>query len=369
MEDLNELLQFLAKDTRLDLKLIAVQHLLGLTGTAEGRRTLLQNSSIIEALINLVDDVSKLVSKDTCLTLVNLSSTQDDVNKLLKVDKFPVLIEKLLKIVVDPEAEHADAACMALSNVSRIKAASEITFEQLKSGDPTVDQLVSIFCQEKYNTKGAKLHYLGPVFSNLSQIPEMRRYLLDRERCIFQRLIPFTDYQEAITRRGGIIGTIRNCCFDEEYHEWLLGQEVDLLPRLLLPLAGPEEISDEETEKLPIDLQYLSPDKERESDPDIRLLLLEAINQFCATKSGRETLREKNTYVILRELHKWEKDRAVLLACENVVNILLQYEHEIGQDNLKAVDVPEDLRDKFTAADEAYLKDCDELEKPEDVAR
>lgn len=53
-------------------------------------------------------------------------------------------------------------------------------------------------------------------------------------------------------------------------------------------------------------------------------MLLEALNQLCATKVGREILREKNTYVILRELHKWENDKKCSLACENVVDILIK---------------------------------------------
>ena len=64
-----------------------------------------------------------------------------------------------------------------------------------------------------------------------------------------------------------------------EYHDWLLGPEVDILPHLLLPLAGPEEFPDDEMDKLPPDLQYLPQDKEREHDPDIRKMLLEALMQ------------------------------------------------------------------------------------------
>jgi len=59
----------------------------------------------------------------------------------------------------------------------------------------------------------------------------------------------------------------------------LLSDDVDILPRLLLPLAGPEEFDDEEMDKLPADLQYLPPDKEREPDADIRQMLIEAINK------------------------------------------------------------------------------------------
>ena len=62
-------------------------------------------------------------------------------------------------------------------------------------------------------------------------------------------------------------------------HEWLLGDEVDLLPALLLPLAGPEEFDDEDNESLPLDLQYLPPDKTREGNKDIRKMLVEAVFQ------------------------------------------------------------------------------------------
>ena len=52
---------------------------------------------------------------------------------------------------------------------------------------------------------------------------------------------------------------------------------MDVLPALLLPLAGPEQFMEDEIEKLPEDLQYLPDDKQREPDPDIRRMLLEAL--------------------------------------------------------------------------------------------
>ena len=68
-------------------------------------------------------------------------------------------------------------------------------------------------------------------------------------------------------------------CFMLDYHEWLLGEEVDILPSLLLPLAGPEQYEEQEMEKLPEDLQYLPDDKQRETDPDIRKMLIEALTK------------------------------------------------------------------------------------------
>lgn len=93
---------------------------------------------------------------------------------------------------------------------------------------------------------------------------------MDRDRSVIQRLLPFTEYTDSLVRRGGIVGTLKNCCFDVENHEWLLSPEVDILSHLLLPLAGPEEFDDEDNDKLPISLQYLPETKQREPDVDIR---------------------------------------------------------------------------------------------------
>lgn len=101
--------------------------------------------------------------------------------------------------------------------------------------------------------------------------------------------------------------------------------------------------------------QYLGPDKKRESDPDIRKMLLDTLAQLCATRKGREFLRSKGTYPVLRELHKWETsdagDNLSLISCENVVDILIRTEEEIGEDNLKTIDIPNDLVEKFNKMD------------------
>lgn len=99
----------------------------------------------------------------------------------------------------------------------------------------------------------------------------------------------------------------------------------------------------------------MSPDKQRESDPDIRKMLIDSLNQLCATRKARDFLRSKGTYEILRELHKWENtnagDKLCLISCENVVDILIRTEDEIGEDNLKQLDVPNELVEKFDKMD------------------
>ncbi|NXN30013.1 HGH1 protein, partial [Nycticryphes semicollaris] len=55
---------------------------------------------------------------------------------------------------------------------------------------------------------------LGPLLCNLSQLPEGRRELLDRSRRSVQRLLPFTQYKDSTDHRRGIVGALRNCCFE-----------------------------------------------------------------------------------------------------------------------------------------------------------
>jgi hypothetical protein len=53
---------------------------------------------------------------------------------------------------------------------------------------------------------------------------------------------------------------------------------------------------------------------------------------------------------------RWEEDKAALLACENLVDLLIRTEEEIGVDDLRKVDVPEHLTETFTKEDATFLK-------------
>nr|SVE70525.1 EOG090X08WK [Daphnia similis]SVE71149.1 EOG090X08WK [Daphnia similis]SVE71781.1 EOG090X08WK [Daphnia similis]SVE72407.1 EOG090X08WK [Daphnia similis] len=348
MTEIQELSQFLALDMRLDVKALALQQTLGLTGTTDGRHLLINTPCIVKNLCQLLNDGQNSVAKDASLALINLSADEEVIPALLA--EATNIVEHMLKIISNPEHNLADPACMVLSNLTRTKLGGEKVFQSMEEN---LDKYIDIFCQEKYNKKGARLHYLASVLSNLSQLPAVRSYIFDPSRSCLQRLVSFTDYKDSISRRGAILGLIKNCCFETDHHEFLLSEAVDLLPKLLIPLAGPEEFDEEDNDKLPIDLQYLGEEKTREPDPDIRKMLLEALTQLCATKFGREYLRSKNTYVILRELHKWEKNENVLVVLEHLVNILIRFEHEIGHDNLKELEVPDEITEKFNALEPA----------------
>ncbi len=72
-----------------------------------------------------------------------------------------------------------------------------------------------------------------------------------------------------------------------------MGNDDDFICAVILPLAGSttDELTEEENEQLPIDLQYLPSDKKRESDRDIQQILLETILLVC--------LERKKIYIYL----------------------------------------------------------------------
>ncbi|XP_029441710.1 protein HGH1 homolog isoform X2 [Rhinatrema bivittatum] len=347
-EQATELLVFLSVDTRPDLKGQATEYILGLTASAEGRKFLASRADFLQALLTLTSDLSLAIVKDSYHSLINLSADPSVHKPMISgTQLLPVLLKRLL----DPDCIFADHICTLLSNLSREEDTCRQVFQALQEEGMGLAKLVEVFCTEGYNRK-ASLHYLGPFLSNLTQLPETREFIVDRNRCVMQRLLPFTQYEGSTVRRGGVIATLRNCCFDSSCHEWLLSEAVDLLPFLLLPLAGPEEFSEKEMEGFPLDLQYLPEDKKREEDPDIRRMLIEAIMLLTATKAGRQLVREKGTYLILRELHKWEKEPDVRIACEKLIQVLIGDEPETGMENLMHVTIPADVEEKLRSLDE-----------------
>jgi len=358
-EDLGELVQFLQPDQRADIKPVALQHILGLTGSVGGLKTISECPQILSSVVQLFDDKHAAIYTDAAKILINFSSDPVHAKSLVESSLMSDLVKKLYSKIEDEESKLADSAAIILSNFTRDLVSCNQVLGHLRANSITIERIVFIMCQETYNKHGFKMNFLAAFLSNLSQLKEVRNQILDREQCILQRLLPFTEYEGSNAKRGGVVGILRNCCFEQEHHEWLLHEDIDILPRLLLPLAGPtpEHLTDQEIESLPMELQYLDDDKKVESDPGIRRMLLEAILQLCAKKNCREIVRDKNSYLILKELHQSDKDREVCLAAENIIDILIKKEEEINLENYKDVEVPEEMIENFKKMDQEYLAD------------
>ena len=90
--------------------------------------------------------------------------------------------------------------------------------------------------------------------------------------------------------------------------------------------SGKDSYSDEETENLPEELQLLDPSVEREADPGILKVLLETLLLWTTEREGREEMRKRGVYFIVRECHLAVEEEGVREECERLVNILMRDE-------------------------------------------
>lgn len=357
-DQINELVQFLKLDTKTEVKDEALNLLLGLSATEEYVTSLVRNTKIIQSVLQLTEDKNVKISKSALLFFINVTTTEVGVKELLKYknsnDKS--VLCNFIGYVLDSNKLNADAACMILSNVTRVEEELDLCVDEFL---PRIDSILNAFTNNNYN-KNCNLHYLGPVFCNLTRSCRIRSWLTDTDPPFLLKILPFCNYNESVIRKGGAVGVVRNLCFATDLHEMLLSEKMDLLAYILEPLIGGEDYDEDEMEKLPISLQYLPKTKQRESDVDIRKMILDILCKLCTKRVCREILRENGVYYVLREYHKWEKEAAVLLACENVVDILIRKEDEIGIDDLSSLEVSEEMKEKFVKMDEDFIKNCND---------
>lgn len=137
------------------------------------------------------------------------------------------------------------------------------------------------------------------------------------------KLVVFTEHPSDLRRRG-IASTIKNACFDLPAHSaFLIASQINVIPYLLSPLMGPEEYPEEESCKLPEELQLLPRTKKRDPDPEILKTHVESILLLATTRSSRQILRENSVYSVLREAHLAVEDEGFRDTVDRVVQVLM----------------------------------------------
>lgn len=245
------------------------------------------------------------------------------------------------------------AACLRIDQTTSTDTGAGKAKQAVRS----LQTLVDLFAKEGVN-KHATYDYLAHVFANISasnvgrqcisfhnppdalsqQNTGGREALLGMPESLeegstssvpLSDLVIFTEHASPI-RRAGVSSTLKNCAFVHEAHQLLLssGKRVNFLPYILLPLCGPEEFELDDMEKLPEEVQFLPPDKKRDPDPSTRLMLVEALILLCRTRSGRDTLRDRGAYPVIKAAHMAEHDDQIRAEMERLVNLLMRDESD-----------------------------------------
>ena len=209
-----ELAPFLSPDAQEHVKSIALENVLRFTGTPEGIKLIGDSDNLLQGVVSLTDDKREDIQEQAYKCLINLSTEETIAIKILKLEKYEMKCIDWMKNVLNSEFKLADIVCQLLSNLTRVEEGAKYVAEKvLSSNEISIDQMVIVLCNLAYNQK-ADLHYLASLLSNLSQAKEIRKRIMDKDQCIIQRLLPFTEFRHSAVRRHGVVGTLKNCCFD-----------------------------------------------------------------------------------------------------------------------------------------------------------
>jgi hypothetical protein len=320
------------------IRQIACENLVGYSST----RSIFKTNQLrpITDLKLLVRDYGP-IAQNAITILINLSHDPEILDFLAKDDAF---LEVLLKKTTDPKDPHANDLASLLANLAksdsleRIFTMKRAAVKNVSTSTVAIDQLMDCFVRGAENKLNPKADYddLSYLFADLSKHKAGREYFLAKQEydgvVPITKLTVFTEHKSHI-RRKGVASTLKNVAFEISYHPMLLANDestgADFLPYVLLPLAGNEELSDEDMAKMLPDLQLLPPDKERESDKDIIITHLETLLLLTTTRDGREVMRNSGVYPIVRECHLHVEDENVREAAERVAQVLLRDEDEL----------------------------------------
>ena len=244
---------------------------------------------------------------------------------------------------------NANEIAMLLSNLAKsermerlIRLKRALPAKSVSTSAYALDQLFDCFVKGADGSlnKHADFDYLAYLLADMSNYKAGRDHFLSKREydgvVPISKLTVFTEHRSHIRRRG-VASTIKNVAFEVDKHPLLLAVDsdtvdgapgVNILPYVLLPLAGSEEYPEDEAANMLPDLQLLPPDKAREGDTGILVTHIETLLLLTATKEGREKLRKVSIYPLIRQMHLQVHDEDVREACDRLVQIIMRDEEE-----------------------------------------
>ncbi|KAF2069313.1 hypothetical protein CYY_009366 [Polysphondylium violaceum] len=330
MEQLAELVPFLA-DPKSEIKILALQHLSGVSDNQEAR-DVLKKTNIVTQLIKLMNDSNHVISRHSLTILINLCQDTDLLAEITKKNIVPRLVDG----ATDTKNKLSEIFAMLLSNVTHTK---EGCLQLMQCGKELeaffIMKLVQVLTMDSsaddYLTS-TKNNWVVNIILNVTQIQEGRKIVLDPENSIFSSLLPLINHKNVIKRRG-IVGIIRNCCFSEIHHDYLISEKIDIFTKILLPIRGSGKFDDDDMEgmnsilhnvNLPID--YLI-----EQDRECKRMLVESLVFLTGTRKLRVHMRKIKVYPVLRDFFKDETDDDIKESVEKVVELIIRDEEGEGQ--------------------------------------
>ncbi|KAI5055608.1 hypothetical protein GOP47_0029129 [Adiantum capillus-veneris] len=317
--ELDELISFLSSPSP-QVKMAAVSIVHGLTGSEDGIRSLAgKGGSLCRALLLLLcseQNVRQLAVE----ALVNLSQDTELGEAIIQGGG----IEQTMELLGGPTQDLNSLLLLLIVNLTHSDLGVKCLLQEAdKLEGLFVRKLVGLFSKVP---EGSKDHYehVASVLVNVTRLESGRRLMLDSKKGLMKQILPHSD-STSLVRRKGVIGTVRNCCFEAENElASILSISQYLWPALLLPLAGKQVYSKEDTCKMPLELANpLSHEHEPEKESSVRIEAAEALYLIALHEGGRRALWSVNGPRILQVGYEDEEDPEVLEAYERLGSLLV----------------------------------------------
>ncbi|AEY94501.1 FAAL150Wp [Eremothecium gossypii FDAG1] len=341
---LEELVSFL-HSPQPAVKQIALDNLVGFSTGPHAGIFKNENYRPIQDLKELAKNNSKTIVQQSVTILANLC---DDPVMRMKIVTDIDFLSYLAWKICDLGNSSADIMCILLSNLAKDEGITNIfgingvhdsvsLDEKVFMSKNVIDCLMDCFVKgyDRKLNQYANFDYLSFFFADISRFRKGRNYFVEEQQydgvVPISKLLVFTEKYDNKTRRLGVASTIKNSLFDSLHHEKMLKYEkINLLPYILLPIATSRdsELDEEDLFNLPDELQFLPEDKQRDPVPEIICVHLESLLLLCTTANGREYLRSKSVYPLIRELHKNVENEEIGELCHRIVNMLMRGEPE-----------------------------------------
>ncbi|SGZ57488.1 CIC11C00000000032 [Sungouiella intermedia] len=350
--ELEELVEFLHSPQPAVVQ-IALDNLVGFSQGPHQQVFAYADYEAIKDLKNLSQTEQKTTVTQAVTILANLC---DDLTMRKLIVEDVKYLEFLVSAIIRPTNTNADLMCILLANLAKNDAITKIFDIRVKLSDEqkkifaldhAMDCLMDCFVKGSDRTlnKFADFDYLAYFFADISRFELGRTYFVTEqaydEVVPISKLLVFTEKYDSKIRREGVASTIKNSLFDVDRHSTLVSDDkINLLPYLLLPIAGPEESDEDDMFNLPDELQLLPPDKKRDPVDSIIGTHLESLLLLCTTRGMREHLREKSVYPLVRELHKSADSEEVTDLCDRLVQMLMR--DEASKDDMDVDEEEED---------------------------
>lgn len=261
---------------------------------------------VLPRLISALSDDDAETAKLCVKAMVNLADHAGLRNKMIDSGAIDVVVT-CLKKRTNPLAE---LHCMLLQNLTiELKGAKKCAQQGTALEGLNTRLLLSWATDPDRLLPGDPYKYLINVICNISQLECVRNLIADPERKILSRLKEQLKAKCAV-RRVGLLLMLQNLLRDVEMHEFCLSEDLGLLSDMLLLIVGPEELTDADTEDFLAEvLIELGPEKKRDPDAKVRRGVLDTLALCLHHKTSRKYLKSIGTYEIIRELHKFEKEK------------------------------------------------------------